>query len=450
MTTIDEIEPKLRAAVRSAQKDGMRCFKAAVSEVPIKTESTLADEEGKDAGKKRVLSMVNALKEEPGQALDREFMRCVTKQVEPKKCSLFLFRSDENENIDGSRWLLVCWLPADASELQRAVHMRSRGLMARFVPQPYFLSELLAKDHRQLTWSAAREACGVNFGGGLGKVSKEMLIVVPQGQAEACMQAYPPVRVPLKLTLKCEGLLQRLVRREESCLRLTLLKEEHHAGVHGLGRASTLDALSVNSKSPWSLADSARTTLPPHDCYFAMLLNSTAGELTLLVILWCPESQQKDVFRVTEDIRHASLKSTVAERLLQAFPAAKGQPRLVMIDARDPQDIVDSAAGQASGSRGRSAHAPPSQMDIGNALSGDTFGLRGTPPAGVTPTASIPCTLQLPERPMPPWRGGSKSHTIGAPAPSRHAQPRKSMTTNLLAFDLAAKLEAKAVHNLGY
>eukprot|EP00927_Polykrikos_kofoidii_P078154 TRINITY_DN75010_c0_g1_i1.p1 TRINITY_DN75010_c0_g1~~TRINITY_DN75010_c0_g1_i1.p1 ORF type:complete len:457 (+),score=60.66 TRINITY_DN75010_c0_g1_i1:149-1519(+) len=425
MASADIVDVQLRTGVRSALQKGIRCLKVSVvnESAAHSTEnagdSQVGDKTTSDAisdDDLRVLALQVALKEEPGQPLDKEFMRCVTKQVEPKKPVLFLFRTDENENLDGSRWLLVSWLPTDAPELQRALHVRSRGLLARLVPQPYFLTELFARDHRQLTWSNVRETCGVMFGGGVGKVTKELAGTAHQMSSAQTTQMVPetyrpeivpgnkaiaPKKSPTKLFEKSAEVLRRFARGEVFCVRVVLSREDTS------NKIMSLDVQVSEAKTAWMLAQAG---LPNHDCYFAMHLTGN-----LLFVLWCPDAPQKDLHRVSEDIRHAAMKASVAEVVFGALPEPR--PRLIQIDARDPGDIVDGASGQPIGttrgsSRSGALARPVAEADLSTVVTGNTFGLHGPAPPQRSPTATIPSSLAFPERPFPPWRGGSKVHTI--------------------------------------
>merc|ERR1712187_443735 len=76
--------------------------------------------------------------------------------------------------------------------------------------------------------------------------------------------------------------------------------------------------------------------LPSSACFFVMYNRDD-----LLFIHWCPENT-KDSVRVMEDARYAVLKSVVLSHILKAIP--QPSPRVIQVDAREPQDIADGAA----------------------------------------------------------------------------------------------------------
>jgi len=424
MACANSVDPALRSAVRSAQQEHYRCFKISVEDPPKgqdEDDDSVAEglEDMEDIQRKRkprMLKLEEAMKEEPNQPLDKEFMRCV--KPEPKTPLLFLFRTDENENLAGSRWLLISWLPLDAPEVKRAIYVRSRGLVARLVQQPYFLSELLAKDARQLTWSVAREQ-GLMFGGGVGSSAHNLTTELSSHTVATELvpgaKAIAPRPTPVSISEKASQTMINFGTKMETCIRLFSSKEDLVARGRG---ATVIEVKSEHCQTPVALAQMGSAhALPNSNCYFAMHVKDA-----IYFVFWCPDNSTKDIHRVTEDIRHAALKASITTLVMQALP--KPWPRLVTIDAREPQDIVDGAAGQPVGAgdrkRGERSSIKPAEPDISNALGGYAFGVYGADRGPSQPPKMMNCSLALPERPFPPWLGGSKAHTIVSSSSGSH------------------------------
>ncbi|CAJ1368309.1 unnamed protein product [Effrenium voratum] len=226
MAAADTVESQLRNTVRAARTRSLRCVKAIIA----KKSSNLDPD-----SVTYTLALANSAPDE-GQSLDKEFQRCVKGLLEPEKPSFLLFRADLCENIDGSRWLLLAWLPDVVPEIDRARYVRSRGLLADLVPQPYFLSELLAREVKSLVWSSAAAA--------LSRTRRPK-------EAEEDLPAKPPTleapQGPLRLSQAAQGLLQRLANKEDSCLKLVVIRTARQ-------QAPQLEAKVMDCRSPSQLA----------------------------------------------------------------------------------------------------------------------------------------------------------------------------------------------------
>ncbi|CAE8725682.1 unnamed protein product, partial [Polarella glacialis] len=407
----------LSAGVRSARASAVRCLKAMVV--------------GGDGA--RTLALACSLQEEPGAALEAEWERCVKNLIDSEKPCLLLLRTDEHENIDGSRWLLVAWLPQSASEAERALYMRSRSLLADLVPQPYFLRELLASDKRGLSWSAACAAMAQTVGALRARSGEEDIVgeQVLRLQRQTCSGGH--IEGPVTQSQSLAAFLGRLVKREDSCLRLVLSTQRAmgassgfapgEGGATGSQRAPPLlEAKVVESRTPRELA---KAGLPSGACFFALCSrNPESSRDDLIFVHWCPDRVvgKDSSTRSFEDTRYAVLKGMVLQIVLAAFPH---RPRVLQVDAREPEDItagtnraVEAADGTApgipAGAVGASEDRRPTK--------GYTDWPADWPEASTA--VAMPASLALPRRPVPHWRGGSKAHSIsGFSAPSVSSFP---------------------------
>lgn len=217
---------------------------------------------------------------------------------------------------------------------------------------------------------------------------------------------------------------QRLARHEDPCIRLQLIGSKNpikwstDMGSKSGPNLLTLDGKAHDCRGPAYLAKSA---LPSSACFFA-----TCHKKDLFFVLWCPETaMKKDTVRVLEEARYAVMKSIVLGCILRAF--SQPPTRVVQINAREAQDIheaVQKALGEEPASR--SSVESSRQVRFSEGQSGQREGGAERPwpspganadwpsdwPSAAFP-AAMPSTLSLPQRPVPPWRGGSKNHTIG-------------------------------------
>eukprot|EP00747_Dinoflagellata_sp_TGD_P031756 gnl/TRDRNA2_/TRDRNA2_135536_c2_seq2.p1 gnl/TRDRNA2_/TRDRNA2_135536_c2~~gnl/TRDRNA2_/TRDRNA2_135536_c2_seq2.p1 ORF type:complete len:274 (+),score=32.95 gnl/TRDRNA2_/TRDRNA2_135536_c2_seq2:93-824(+) len=157
--------------------------------------------------------------------------------------------------------------------------------------------------------------------------------------------------------------LERLMQGIDPCVRLLFVGRDASDPLGSL----SFEVQAVSSRNPVQLAQGS---LPASACYYVMLLKDH-----LLFILWCPEVSSKQKARVLDDARHAVLK----DRVLQEVKAAISEPRLrlVQMEAREPQDILDGAERAGAGTSAQ-------------------------------PGATVPVSIGLPERAAPPWRVRNK------------------------------------------
>lgn len=411
MAGAELVDAQLRGGVRSARPGGHRCFKALVVGGSQGGEA-LGDADGKSG--QRTLALAKALHEEEGASLESEFNRCVAGLVEDRVPSLFLFRTDTAENINGSRWLLVAWLPDKAPEVERAVYVRSRSLLARLVPQPYFLREFLAEKREDLTWKTAR--AGNDSGEEAWSATLDD-IISSCASASGLTMSLP--KGPVNHRKALPALLQRLANREDPCVQMLLAVSGSKLYSGKAGCACTLEAQANDSRSPTQLA---QANLPRKACYFVMPMRDH-----VLFFLWCPDTTgvSKDHSRVVEDTRYAVLKTSVIRIILEAFPEPK--PFVAQVEARDPQDIIEGAARAAE----KAKRAALGTVDL-------PYVSELNPERRYNTAQAVPSTMSIDSisRPFPPWRGGSKSHTIssgtssrglggvGGPSPNRRATMR--------------------------
>jgi len=300
------------------------------------------------------------------------------------------------------------------------------------VPNPVFLCEFFASRREELTWAMARkELFAAPVGAPPGAGAADTTGVRTQAQAAAVgSRVGPVVRSP-----GLDGLLQRLAKREEgcTCLKLTLGPAKPPA-------VATLDARPVECRTAKELARQPDLTRPGAvPCYLALMQSSNE----LLFVHWAAEGNPKgqddsrqahavlevvaghctvrDVAppQLKDGARCAALEAEVLGIVLEAFvPPA---PRALRVEAREPQDIIDGVA------RGGEdvCRAPKLARGVTRALSRAEVEVREFPQPGAPadfpldwPSEKLapgaqPASLQLPERPVPPWRGGSKAHTLG-------------------------------------
>jgi len=420
MAAADTVDGQLRHTVKNARGRSLRCIKAIINKkVTTSSESP-----------NYALALANSIQDE-GESLDKEFHRCVKVLLEPDKPSFLLFRADLSENINGCRWLLLAWLPDVAPEVERARYVRSRGLLSDLVPQPYFLSELLAREPQELIWSEAaaklRQVKGMlPRPENLGKVPD-----LPEG--------------PVRLSQAAQSSLQRLAKKEESCLRLvfsgrfSLKQMKTLPTMPSIAEAAAtsasgpqLEAKVMDCRSPSQLA---KADLPSTSCYFALYTRDD-----LVFVHWCPDRLSRDPFtRMRDDSRYAVLKAAVLRLVLDAFDESK--VRLLQVDAREPQELVDHAnrvderlVADAAGSQ--SLVPQGAGYPSGEGKFPDKGGKADFPldwPKEVTSTVAMPANLSFFLRPVPHWRGGSKEHTISPSAQN--------------VANLRAKLARKSVMN---
>lgn len=408
MTAVEHADAQLRTSIRGARASGIRCLKAV---------AIVSEGENGSRSSGRILKLAKILKEEPSASLDKEFARCIAALVEDSEPCLLIFRADGNENIEDSRWLLVVWLPEEATEFECALLIRSRGVLTRLVSNPVFLRELFASKKKELTWTAAFQELASPSGADTSAVGSTDVAgaLVTAFRAGGAVGAGPIAR-PSALA----GLLQRLVKREDGCTCLKLM-----LGSAAPPMVATLEAKTFESRSASQLA---KASLPNSACYFVVHAREE-----LLFVLWCPEGNPKDTSRVSEVVhprsgapnaRYAVLEASVLRVVVEAFPSPP--PRVVRVCAEKPLDIVDGAnraAEEGSGAARTSATRSLTRAMTNAAGNGEDrpFPQVGAPadfpadwpaPAAQSPGA-VPVSLALPERPVPPWRGGSKGHTIG-------------------------------------
>ncbi|CAL1141173.1 unnamed protein product [Cladocopium goreaui] len=410
----DSVDGQLRQTLRAARSRCLRGVKAIV------TKKSSSEE-------RYALALANSMPDE-GETLDKEFARCVQGLLEPDKPSFLLFRADVSENIDG-RWLLLAWLPDVVPEVERLRYVRSRNLLADQLPQPFFLRELLLREAQQLLWSRAAQA-------------------LRGGDAETMAPRLPPrqeaAEGPVRLSQAAQSLLQRMARREESCLKLIFsgrfsLKQMKTLPtiVEQLSAASQtgpqLEAKAVDCRSPSQLA---KAELPSTSCYFALFSRED-----LVFVHWCPDRMSRDHFtRMRDDSRYAVLKPAVVRLVMDAFDP---QVRLLQVDAREAQELVDHAnradERMVADELGSKVLVPQGAA----APSGDCkFPDKGAKadwpldwPKEVTTPVAMPANLCFFLRPVPYWRGGSKEHTINPNAQNvqnlRSKLARKSLRDQL-------------------
>mmetsp|Transcript_3275 Transcript_3275/g.5946 ORF Transcript_3275/g.5946 Transcript_3275/m.5946 type:complete len:415 (-) Transcript_3275:53-1297(-) len=387
MAGAELVDAQLRSGVRAARPGGHRCFKALIVG-GTKGGEALGDADGRSG--QRTLALANAMAEVAGASLDSEFSRCVTALVDDTSPSLFLFRTDTCENVDGSRWLLVAWLPDRAPEAERAVYVRSRSLLARLVPQPYFLREFLAEKREDLSWNIAR--VGNDVGEDVWSAALDDII---GGCISGSGLSTPMLKAPLQHRKTLAGLLQRLANREDPCLQMLLSSSGSRVYSGRAGAAITLEAQANDSRSPTQLA---QARLPGKACYFVMPMRDH-----VLFFLWCPDTSgvPKDHLRIAEDTRYAVLKTSVIRLIVEAFPDPK--PYVAQVEAREQADIVEGAAKAAE--KAKRAAIGTADLPYMNELN---------PERRHNPAQAVPSTMSIESRPFPPWRGGSKSHTISS------------------------------------
>eukprot|EP00930_Biecheleria_cincta_P036199 TRINITY_DN24836_c0_g1_i1.p1 TRINITY_DN24836_c0_g1~~TRINITY_DN24836_c0_g1_i1.p1 ORF type:complete len:426 (+),score=66.58 TRINITY_DN24836_c0_g1_i1:57-1334(+) len=398
------VETSLRTAVQTARARYIRCLKAAVA--------TGAEASGSDPAP-RSLVLAGSVAEEGGALLEKEFLKSVQELIEDGKPCLLLFRADTCENIDGSRWVLLTWLPPSVSETERSIYIRSRSLLSDLVAQQYFLSEHFVSKRSQLAWTSISAAQSSSSSKRDDKMELSKAQRPPSGECS--------VEAPLRHSSALQGLLQRLANREDSCLRLLINMRD----LSSLDSKETtmivplLEAKVLECRSPAQLA---KGDLPSAAAFFAL-----CSREDLLFIHWCPDRvmTRDTVGRMREDARYAVLKASVLKTVLAAFPAPG--PRLLQVDARDPQELVDNANKAADAAALAEAAG---QGLMPGAISGYSaegaspeapWPAKGAPadwpldwPAEATRHVRMPASLSLPARPVPWWRGGSKTTSFSS------------------------------------
>mmetsp|Transcript_24802 Transcript_24802/g.51889 ORF Transcript_24802/g.51889 Transcript_24802/m.51889 type:complete len:193 (+) Transcript_24802:1-579(+) len=167
-------------------------------------------------------------------------------------------------------------------------------------------------------------------------------------------------------------------------------------------------------------AQLAKAELPSTSCFFALYSRDD-----LVFVHWCPDRLSRDpTVRMRDDSRYAVLKPTVQRLVMSAFPTP---PRLLLVDAREPQDLVDGANRAADANVAKQADSKQLiPLARGGYLAAEpTWPSKGAKadwpldwPKEVTASVAMPAGMLLPMRPVPPWRGGSKAHTISASSTS--------------------------------
>lgn len=402
MSGAEKADPQLRKCIHGARDNAVRCIKAVVS----------------GSGLESTLSLGGTLQDDPEMSLDQEFMRCTNQLVETDKACLLLFRADRRENIDGSRWLLVAWIPETASREDRAAYVHSRGLLSALVSQPYYLKEHFARSRAELEWSKTPAAAADS------KVQMPSRYQVYERVLSRHHSIAPTG--PVNFSASSKKLLQKFVDKAEACLRFSLTAPASDTEGGGTDQepgvaVPVLEAKSHNCKNVLVLA---KQGLPPSVCFFAIMLKED-----LIFVHWCPEAGLRkdtarlleesrtcilippvvDMLRLVEESRYAVLKPAVLDIVLEAFKATP--PRIIQIEAREPQDIVEGLS--------RAITTPTPGALASHKSEDKNWPVPGTPadwPADWPPAAnasSMPSTMSLPERQVPWYRGGSKGHTIG-------------------------------------
>lgn len=424
MATADVVSPDLRSRVRAARAEGTRCLQVGISRVGAAEPSEAGD------GVQRQLTLTQTTQEVPGAAVDEEFVRCVKETSDENGPCLFLFRTDQRENIDGCRWLLVAWLPIRAPEAERAIYIRSRGLLADLVPQPYFLREFFASTKRELSWKAVRETGAVSAGG---IAIKEP--VAPQAKIRRTPFTEDAQDGLVALSISLLGKLNSFAKRDDKCLKLffahPVLKPGEVAKPPTAGQPAALEARTCEARSLTSLVESGVIDFRSC-CYLAMHRDDN-----LVFVLWCPspsgpslkdpkDSSSRDgqshkivaedaraFARVAEDARYALLYKAVLNAVTRIFP--KPRPHVVQIHARDTDGL--DAHTQRVTAAAKAGRDQPSAHERWPTPGTEAHWPEFWPS---TATMSIaPVSLALPERPVPFWRGGHRGATLSTATMSR-------------------------------
>lgn len=352
---------QLPCAVRSARTNAVRSLKILVEDGP----------------QGAALGQATLLPEAFGASLHDEFARCVIALADASPC-LFLFRADNAENVDGSRWLLVAWIPFEAPAADRVVCNSCVGLLARLVPHPYFLREFVAKDRAELTLAKAfagahpstAVACSLNERAHSGS-SHDMI-------------------VDIEVSETASALLTSLAKGDELGIQIWFTVDPHDEGSQPR-LLDTLEGQVCGSRSVTQLAHSALST---SSCYYALLMPDH-----LLFVLWNPDpGGAQRLGRAAQMARSALLKATVLDHVLRPF--GRSTPRVVQVDAQEAQDLMDSAP---LGAR----HSLPT-IAARTAVSIDRSKLatRGAGPVGAffcpeAASAKQPTAVNFHERPLP-------------------------------------------------
>lgn len=398
----DTVSQELRSAIRSARTEGVRCIHAVVSTATVEQETGDGNVE---STKVLELGVEKIILEDHLVSLENEFVNAVANKVLPEQgARLFLFRTDREENIEGSRWLLVTWIPRSCAEAERALYMRSRPLLESLVYQPHFFTEVFAKSKADLSWANVVHALAG------GEVSK------PHKTIAKCSINGNIISGPLTKPAQFGKVLERFVQRDISCIRLQLVGVKSSIKWPAWCKTGptplTVDAEPHECRNASHLPKSG---LPLHAAFFATYI---ADKGDFAFVSWCPDtSLKKDTFRVLDEARCAVLRTTVLEVVLEHFP--QRPERIVQINARDSQELEDAIYKATNGSMGANACGQARERR-------ETQTERFWPTAGKLPdwpeewpldafTSTMPSSLCFPKRLVPPWRGGSKAHTIGDP-----------------------------------
>lgn len=409
MAWAENVDSQLRTTIRSARRSGVRCIKTIVV-----GHSGGAGGEGRWAAGGHTLALATTVQEEHGASLGAEFERCVAAIADDAAPSMLLFRVDERENVDGSRWLLVTWVPSASPLAERSTCVRSRYLLLGLVPQPYYLSELMADERSGLTWAAARAANAVLLREtGL---STPELVSAKEPVSFRCLSvSLPTMQRSLEHDESLAALLTRFANKEEPSLMLRIRAPRARARVEtdfdggapdaegaAPPRAESEHITLIGKACQWRTPSQivGSTKLPSSACYMAMMVRED-----LLFVLWCPEEAAEQKKRLG-DARCALLKTEVLEVLMSAF--GEKRPRVLQVHARDKKDITD-------GAMTAKPIAFPSLMALGTySENGERTGCSGFAVAGAfggadkeTPLHAI---LVFTERPIPRWLDRSKRH----------------------------------------
>lgn len=411
MACADTVDPECRIKIRSAITECVRCLKCVVKNAEV-DEIEVSKVDNYASRQSRTISVVKSMRDS-GQPIDKEFFRCVSKEADASVPFLFLFRTDDRENIQDCRWLLVAWVPKNASEVDRAIYMRSSTTLGYAVPNPYYLTELAAKDLVQLSWPSVLQV-GSLFGGAIASSTRNpaaLPIFFSKHQLTMASGISPSGIVPhqqlqggaLRVTMGSFPFIVRFAKKEEPCIRLFLAKEDATSKKSSAAASKTL-ALEAQPMHYKTAAALGPHLVVPNNCYYALHLKDS-----LLIMLWCPESAHWDRERVAEDTKYALVKNLIPDLLLKSF--CLPHPMISFMDLQNLQDFEDMFGLRSSkdiGGQPLCEVLTPSALIVGNVL-----GLRGVQPPATVPTSSITSSLAFPERPVPYWRGGSRIHTIG-------------------------------------
>jgi len=304
--------------------------------------------------------------------------------------------------------LLVTWVPETSPEARRAECVRNRALLSGAVPQPFFLREHFAAKRAELTWAAA------------GNSENHTAAAAPVAQRVSSVAVGQTVQGPITCSSSAEDLLKTFAQQKDTVVRLQL----------AAGKASQAGGAILEGKvhDCRSVAHLAKSALPSSPCF---LVCAAKGDIVF--VLWCPSSgstrESKDAPRLVEETRHAVMKGAALSAVLGVLPE---KPKLVVqFDAREAQDIHDGLL--------RTLEASPAPPWPARGPDGAE---RGWPAPGAPgdwpcdwPSSALeaarPSTMVLFERPVPPWRGGSKAHSVSSEAPAARRRETRPRSTRL-------------------